>query len=90
VPVKAGSVAIFWSLTPHMTGANNTDRVRKSYICQYAPDGYDNRIWDKDANGGHGGPMKVDCAEKAAMNEDRNFFVLKGAKGVSPPPLAKS
>ena len=84
VPVKAGSVATFWSLTPHMTGANNTDSVRKAYICQYAPDGYDNRIWDKDANGGHGGPMKVDAAEKAAANEARNFLVLKGAKGVPP------
>ena len=25
VPVKAGSVAVFWSLTPHMTGPNNSD-----------------------------------------------------------------
>jgi len=87
VPVKTGSVALFWSLTPHMTGANNTDSVRKAYICQYAPDGYDNRIWDKGANGGHGGPMKVDAAEKAAANEARNFLVLKGAKGVPPPSL---
>jgi len=23
-----------------MTGANNTNRVLKAYICQYAPDGY--------------------------------------------------
>lgn len=89
VPVKAGSVAIFWSLTPHMTGANNTDSVRKAYVCQYAPDGYDDRIWDKDANGGLGGPMKVDSAEKAAANEARNLLVLKGAKGVPPPSLAK-
>ena len=43
VPVKAGSVAVFWSLTPHMTGANNTDGVSKAYICQYAPDGYDDK-----------------------------------------------
>ena len=90
VPVKAGSVAIFWSLTPHMTGANNTDSVRKAYICQYAPDGYDNRIWDKDANGGRGGPMQVDAAEKAAVNEARNFLVLKGTKGVPSPSLEPS
>ena len=87
VPVKAGSVALFWSLTPHMTGANNTDSVRKAYICQYAPDGYDNRIWDKGANGGRGGPMKGDAAEKAAADEASNFLVLKGTRGVPPPSL---
>jgi len=87
VPVKAGSVAIFWSLTPHMTGANNTNSVRKTYICQYAPDGYDNRIWDQNANDGRGGPMKVNSTEKFAANEARNFLVLKGGKGVPPPSL---
>jgi ectoine hydroxylase-related dioxygenase (phytanoyl-CoA dioxygenase family) len=90
VPVRAGSVAIFWSLTPHMTGANLTDSVRKAYICQYAPDGYDDRIWDNDANGGHGGPMRVDSVEKPAVNDARNFLVLKGAKGVPRPSLATS
>ena len=89
VPVKAGSVAIFWSLTPHMTGANNTDCVSKAYICQYAPDGYDDRIWDKDANGGRGGPMKVGSARKAPVDEARNFLVLKGAQGVATPSLAR-
>ena len=88
VPVRAGSVAIFWSLTPHMTEANNTDSVRKAYICQYAPDGYDNRIWDKNANGGRGAPMKADSTEKAAADEARNFLVLKGGIGVPPPSLA--
>ena len=87
VPLKAGSVAIFWSLTPHMTGPNNTESVRKAYICQYAPDGYDNRIWDKDANGGRGGLMQTDAAEKAVVNEDRNFLVLKDTKGVPAPSL---
>ena len=90
VPVRAGSVAIFWSLTPHMTGANLTDSVRKAYICQYAPDGYDDRIWDNDANGGHGGPMRVDSVEKPAVNDASNFLVLKGAKGVPRPSLATS
>jgi ectoine hydroxylase-related dioxygenase (phytanoyl-CoA dioxygenase family) len=37
VPAKAGSIVIFSSLTPHMTGPNTTDGVRKAYICQYAP-----------------------------------------------------
>ena len=87
VPLKARSVAILWSLTPHMTGPNNTESVRKAYICQYAPDGYDNRIWDKDANGGHGGLMQTDVAEKTVVNEDRNFLVLKDTKGVPAPSL---
>jgi ectoine hydroxylase-related dioxygenase (phytanoyl-CoA dioxygenase family) len=41
VPVEAepGDVVVFSSLTPHRTGPNCTDRVRKAYILQYAPDG---------------------------------------------------
>ncbi len=39
VPVAAGSVVVFSSLTPHSTGPNRTDEVRKAYIVQYAPDG---------------------------------------------------
>jgi ectoine hydroxylase-related dioxygenase (phytanoyl-CoA dioxygenase family) len=37
--VKAGSIAVFSSLTPHRTGPNVTTGVRKSYILQYAPEG---------------------------------------------------
>jgi len=29
-----GDVALFWSLTPHSTGPNETDSVRKAYILQ--------------------------------------------------------
>jgi ectoine hydroxylase-related dioxygenase (phytanoyl-CoA dioxygenase family) len=36
---KAGSIVVFSSLTPHQTGPNTTDAVRKAYIVQYAPDG---------------------------------------------------
>ncbi len=36
--VKAGSVAVFSSLTPHRTGPNLTQDIRKTYILQYAPD----------------------------------------------------
>jgi len=41
VPLElaAGSIAVFSSLTPHRTGPNGTDEVRKAYILQYAPDG---------------------------------------------------
>jgi ectoine hydroxylase-related dioxygenase (phytanoyl-CoA dioxygenase family) len=38
-PVNAGGVVVFSSLTPHLTGPNTTDRVRKAYILQYAPTG---------------------------------------------------
>jgi ectoine hydroxylase-related dioxygenase (phytanoyl-CoA dioxygenase family) len=39
VPVGAGSVVAFTSLTPHATKRNTTTEVRKAYILQYAPDG---------------------------------------------------
>ncbi|MCY3862923.1 MAG: phytanoyl-CoA dioxygenase family protein, partial [bacterium] len=38
-PVSAGGAVVFSSLTPHLTGPNTTDRVRKAYILQYAPAG---------------------------------------------------
>ncbi len=37
--VPAGGAVVFSSLTPHMTGPNTTDAVRKAYILQYAPAG---------------------------------------------------
>jgi phytanoyl-CoA hydroxylase len=39
VPVRAGSIVVFSSLTPHATKRNTTREVRKAYIVQYAPDG---------------------------------------------------
>lgn len=39
VAVEAGDVVVFTSLTPHATGRNTTDEVRKAYIVQYVPDG---------------------------------------------------
>ena len=39
VPLRAGSIAVFSSLTPHRTGPNLTAATRKAYIVQYAPDG---------------------------------------------------
>ncbi len=39
VPVAAGDVVVFSSLTPHATGPNRSEGVRKSYIVQFAPDG---------------------------------------------------
>ncbi len=39
VPVRAGGIVVFSSLTPHCTGPNTSASVRKAYIVQYAPDG---------------------------------------------------
>jgi phytanoyl-CoA hydroxylase len=39
VPARQGSIVVFSSLTPHCTGPNVTDAVRKAYIVQYAPEG---------------------------------------------------
>ena len=38
-PVRAGSIVVFSSLTPHMTGPNRTGSVRKAYIVQYSAAG---------------------------------------------------
>lgn len=38
-PVRKGSMVVFSSLTPHRTGPNLTNGVRKAYILQFAPDG---------------------------------------------------
>ncbi len=46
VPVRAGSVVVFTSLTPHATATNRTDQVRKAYIVQYAPDGAEALLGD--------------------------------------------
>lgn len=37
--VRAGSIVVFSSLTPHATGPNETASTRKSYILQFAPSG---------------------------------------------------
>ncbi|MEM7002085.1 MAG: phytanoyl-CoA dioxygenase family protein [Pseudomonadota bacterium] len=39
MPLRAGSVAVFSSLTPHRTGPNLSTDLRRAYILQYAPDG---------------------------------------------------
>ncbi len=39
VPARAGDIVVFSSLTPHATGPNLSQDVRKTYIVQLAPDG---------------------------------------------------
>lgn len=65
--LRAGSLVAFSSLTPHATGPNRSDAVRKAYIPQFAPEGA--RVI---APGG---------ADAATMNEvcndpDRQFPIL--------------
>jgi ectoine hydroxylase-related dioxygenase (phytanoyl-CoA dioxygenase family) len=71
VPVRAGSIVVFSSLTPHATGHNVTDEVRKSYIVQFAPDGAVALRGDPDA--GPGRPEPQD-------HPDRQFFVLRDGR----------
>ena len=44
LPLEAGSIAVFSSLTPHRTGPNTSKEIRKTYILQYAPDGAQRKI----------------------------------------------
>jgi phytanoyl-CoA hydroxylase len=75
VPVTAGSIVVFSSLTPHSTGPNRTGDVRKAYIVQYAP---------SDAEvirpSGPDGPT----TRVPADHEGRQYVVLKGGVRVGP------
>ncbi len=67
VPVKAGDAVVFSSLTPHATGRNHTDEIRRAYIVQFAPDGADTLIGDPDA-----GPPKA----RAPQDDPTRQFLL--------------
>ncbi|MFZ4518526.1 MAG: phytanoyl-CoA dioxygenase family protein [Microthrixaceae bacterium] len=58
LPVTAGSVVAFSSLTPHATRVNTTDEVRKAYIVQYVPDGA--AVVDPAPDGGPGERRPID------------------------------
>ncbi|MDZ4375955.1 MAG: phytanoyl-CoA dioxygenase family protein [Phenylobacterium sp.] len=66
-PVRVGDVVVFSSLAPHRTGPNTTDRTRKAYILQYAPDGAVVRQED-------GARVRQDAP-------DRQFRILTGLAG---------
>jgi hypothetical protein len=78
VPVRAGDVVVFSSLTPHATGANRTDQVRKAYIVQYAHEG---------AVGHQPGPDGRQGPATALDAPDRQFPVLVDGRPVPPPVL---
>ncbi|MCG8589759.1 MAG: phytanoyl-CoA dioxygenase family protein [Proteobacteria bacterium] len=73
VPVRAGSIVVFSSLTPHATGANQSETVRKAYIVQYAPD--QAVVLRRGPNG--------ERVEETASDPDRQFFVLRGGVPVT-------
>ena len=63
LPLKSGSIAVFSSLTPHRTGPNTSNGVRKSYILQYAPDGAKRKI--------------SNSLSEPVNDESRQFYVVK-------------
>jgi hypothetical protein len=69
VPVRAGSIVVFTSLTPHFTAANTTDEVRKAYIVQYAPAG---AVAYRPRPDGSRGPAEPQDDER------RQFSVVRG------------
>jgi ectoine hydroxylase-related dioxygenase (phytanoyl-CoA dioxygenase family) len=69
-PVRAGGAVVFSSLTPHLTGPNTTDAVRKAYILQYAPTGAEVLRGDPNA----GPPERREPADAP----DRQYPVLRG------------
>ena len=71
VPVRAGSIVVFTSLTPHYTAPNTTDEVRKAYIVQYAPDGA--VAYRPRPDGTRGEPEPQD-------NERRQFSVVRAGE----------
>jgi hypothetical protein len=74
VPVRAGSIVVFTSLTPHATARNTTDDVRKAYIVQYAPDG---------AIARRGDPDQGDGVVERLDDEERQFFVVRNGQLVT-------
>ena len=78
-PVPAGGAAVFSSLTPHLTGPNTTDEVRKSYILQYAPQGAEVLTGDP-VSGPPTGRVRCDAPE-------RQFPIARAGSPVAPTPI---
>ena len=78
-PVGKGGMVVFSSLSPHLTGPNTTDSVRKAYILQYAPDGAE--VLQGDPS--QGPPLRRNLANDSR----RQFPVLVNGVPVSPDPL---
>ena len=76
-PVDKGGIVVFSSLTPHLTGPNATEAVRKAYILQYAPAGAETLQGEPN---GDGTPLRA-----FADDPDRQFPVLLGGEPVAVP-----
>lgn len=72
--VAAGGVVLFSSLTPHLTGPNLTDQVRKAYILQYAPAG---------AEILSGQPPADPTGREPADAPDRQYPLIRGGEPVT-------
>ncbi len=76
VPVAAGSIVVFSSLTPHATKVNATDAVRKAYIVQYAPEG---------AVALHGDPGAGPPSRREPLgDDDRRYWIVRDGERVAP------
>jgi ectoine hydroxylase-related dioxygenase (phytanoyl-CoA dioxygenase family) len=80
VPVRAGSIVVFSSLTPHATKRNVTDDVRKAYIVQYVPDGAVALHGEPDA----GAPSRTETL----ADDEQRFWIVRGGARVEPEPIA--
>ena len=78
-PVSAGGIVVFSSLTPHLTGPNTTNEVRKAYILQYAPTGAMKQLGDAAA-----GPP---TGQETCADPGHQFPVLEDGAPVELPPL---
>lgn len=74
VPARAGSIVVFSSLTPHSTGPNHTDGVRKAYIVQFAPSGAE--VIRPEADGRPGLRVPAD-------DPGRQYEVVRGSEPVA-------
>jgi ectoine hydroxylase-related dioxygenase (phytanoyl-CoA dioxygenase family) len=73
VPVRRGSMVVFSSLTPHSTGPNVTQAVRKSYIVQFAPaDACVIQV-----------RQQTEVARQPADDEARQYMILREGQPVS-------
>ena len=76
VPVRAGSIVVFTSLTPHATKRNTTDDVRRAYIVQYAPDGAVAHYGDPSA-----GPPE---RSEPLGDDDRRYWIVRNGERIEP------
>jgi phytanoyl-CoA hydroxylase len=74
--IPAGGAVVFSSLTPHFTGPNTTDDVRKAYIVQYGP--ADLRVlkgkWQKG---------EEPSGSEPCDDPERQYAVLRGGAAVA-------